>query len=83
MKKKTMHPHVRPKPIMEPHHRKPKSKGGTKRPANISKVRQTQHRAWHTLFANYSPAEIVAIINAIWLDPDFYLILRYTKGRKP
>ena len=80
--KAAMIPHVRKSPIMEKHHRLPRSLGGGKSISNISVVKQTEHRAWHTLFGNKTPEEIASIINAVWLDPDFYFIVRYTNGRK-
>jgi hypothetical protein len=57
------------------HHRKPLSLGGTSKAINLSHVRVSHHLAWHVLFENKTPIEIAAIINTVWLDPDFYLVV--------
>lgn len=59
---------------MSRHHRKPRSTGGTDDAENISVITRTQHEAWHTLFANYSPERIAEIINTIFLDPAFEFV---------
>lgn len=56
------------------HHRRPRSLGGSNKPENLSTVSKSQHRAWHTLFWNLPPAGIVAVINALWLDPEWKLL---------
>ncbi|MEK7647195.1 MAG: hypothetical protein AAB378_02350 [Patescibacteria group bacterium] len=53
------------------HHRRPKSLGGGGHSWNISVVEQEEHAAWHILFSNMTPEEIVAEINAVWLDRAF------------
>ncbi|MBI5046026.1 MAG: hypothetical protein HZC14_03465 [Candidatus Niyogibacteria bacterium] len=53
------------------HHRRPKSLGGSGHAWNISEVEQEEHAAWHILFSNMIPEEIVAEINAMWLDRAF------------
>lgn len=57
------------------HHRKPRSLGGTRQKGNMSKVSSSKHEAWHTLFQNYTPEKIAQIINDVWLDPDFKLVV--------
>lgn len=57
------------KSILTQHHRKPRSKGGTNNPKNISMVEQHQHEYWHALFSNMDAEEIAELINNIWLDP--------------
>lgn len=56
------------------HHRKPRSKGGTDHPSNISHVKRKFHEAWHLMFADKSPLEIAELINEIWLDPEYYFM---------
>jgi hypothetical protein len=56
------------------HHRKPKSLGGSNERDNISYVTQTEHRAWHKLFSNYTPYQIANIINIIWIDTEYTLV---------
>lgn len=58
------------------HHRRPKSLGGTDSAQNCSWVQPSQHKAWHRLFDNCPPDSIAHIINAIWLDPSYELVVR-------
>lgn len=58
------------------HHRKPRSIGGKSDKRNLSCVLVTQHRAWHTLFANCEPDVIARIITETWLDPDYEMVAR-------
>jgi hypothetical protein len=62
-------------PKQDVHHRKPRSLGGDDSPRNLSYVSRTRHNAWHTLFANWSPTQIARHINAMWLDPDYRLVV--------
>lgn len=59
---------------MSRHHRRPRSNGGSNHPNNISMVKLNQHRAYHTLFANYNPYVIAEILNDVWIDPEYVLI---------
>ena len=75
---KTLTSHVREKPIMSTHHRIPVAQGGRGGPT--IRVTKKQHDAWHHLFdGTLSPHDIASIINAIWLDPDFYFVVRRFK----
>lgn len=56
------------------HHRKPRSIGGTNEPRNISHVPRNKHEAYHLLFSNCTASQIADILNAYWLDPDFFLV---------
>lgn len=58
------------------HHRKPRSLGGKDVERNVSHVSVAKHRAWHTLFRNYTPEQIVKIVNDTWLDPDYLFFLK-------
>ena len=68
------------------HHRKPRSLGGKRfvnRHKNISLVSVTLHRAWHALFLNLSAQEICAIINEVWLNPEYKFVCeRREKGKR-
>lgn len=64
------------KHTMTRHHKKCRSNGGTDDWSNLSYVPQIQHRAWHTLFKNDKPEEIVRQINSMWLDPAYELVLK-------
>jgi hypothetical protein len=57
------------------HHRRPRSKGGSDAPENISKVSSKEHRAWHIMFNNMSPTQIAQKINDVWLDPRFKFVV--------
>lgn len=66
---------ARKKPkIYDRHHRKPRSRGGSNDERNISIVEQNQHRAYHCLFHNMLPEEVVKVLNRYWIDPDYMLI---------
>jgi hypothetical protein len=57
------------------HHRKPTSIGGSKHnKKNHSKVTRIQHRAWHTLFSNFTAQTIAGIINEKWVDPAYKFV---------
>lgn len=49
--------------ISEEHHRRPRSLGGVTTSANISYVRNTPHRHYHTLFGNMNAIQIAEWIN--------------------
>lgn len=55
------------------HHRKPRSKGGTDHPENISQVKRKFHEAYHLLFADKSPQQVATILTDIWIDPAWEL----------
>lgn len=57
------------------HHRKCKSNGGTRIKRNISKVKPTEHKAFHILFSNKDTYGIAEILNETWIDPDYKLIV--------
>lgn len=61
------------------HHRKPRSLGGQNTPENISNVDEVQHRAWHTLFINWTPYKICKRINQKWLDPEYKFVVIKTE----
>lgn len=58
------------------HHRMPKSKGGEDDYNNISIVPKHYHRAFHLLFSNGTPYEVANILNAVWISPDYELVVR-------
>lgn len=61
---------------MSIHHRQPVSQGGNNHPDNLVKVRARHHECWHTLFQSYTPKRIAEIINEIWLDKRFVLVVK-------
>lgn len=66
---------ARQKPkVYDRHHRRPRSRGGSNDPSNISIVEQNQHRAYHCLFQNMLPDEVAKVLNKTWIDPEWILI---------
>lgn len=63
------------------HHRKPRSAKGDNDPSNISSVRIKDHIAYHRLFGPGLPQVVADILNEIWIDPNYMLVVR--KRRKP
>lgn len=59
---------------IDKHHRLPRSRGGSNRNSNISLVRKDLHVAYHRLFGNATPDEIVEILNRVWIDPAYKLV---------
>ena len=72
----------RKKPIIERHHRRPRSRGGTNHHRNISHVRQGEHRAFHQLFGAMLPDEVASLLTDVWIDPDFYMVALPRKRKK-
>jgi len=58
------------------HHRKPRCMGGLGNSRNISNVRTDMHRAYHKLFGHGDPFVIIRILNEIWIDPEYELVVR-------
>lgn len=73
---------MRKKPIIERHHRRPQSRGGTNHHSNISHVRQGEHRAFHQLFGNMLADEVAAMLTDTWIDSDYYLVAIPRKRKK-
>ena len=61
------------------HHRKPVSLGGDDRNENISLISAKDHQSWHQLFSNLTARDIADKINTTFLDPDYRLIVVWTK----
>ena len=55
------------------HHRKPESLGGRNNKGNLSFVPHFRHKAWHTLFYNYSVTKILALFQ------DYYGVFNNNK----
>lgn len=66
------------------HHKKCRSRGGKRYVNghnNIVRVAVNKHRFWHGLFENLPAQEICAIINEIWLDPEYkFICVKREKG---
>lgn len=51
------------------HHIVPSSRGGLSNDANIKRVPEKQHQAFHLVFANLTPAEIYEYLDECWFNP--------------
>jgi len=60
-KKKPKHRH-----IYDIHHIIPRSKGGTSEPDNLIRVSRKKHEAYHQLFSNKTPDEIIRYLKEFW-----------------
>lgn len=61
------------------HHRKMRTNGGTNDPKNMSVVPHNKHVAFHILFGDKTTQQIADVLNEIWIDPDFELIVKPRK----
>lgn len=49
------------------HHIWPKSRGGTARPSNISRIDSEKHKYYHAMFSNQTPPEIIeTLVKDYW-----------------
>ena len=59
------------------HHRKPKSRGGSNSPENISRVPIRLHHAYNELFGSNPLAhEVARTLSTTWIDPAYDIIVR-------
>ena len=65
------------------HHRRCRSNGGSDNPENLSYVTEKKHQAWHLLFSNKTPAQIVQLLNDVWLPPDIKLFITKISKNEP
>jgi len=47
------------------HHILPKSRGGQKTKGNIKRIPEKKHQAYHTLFSNLTPDEVIQYLNEV------------------
>lgn len=57
------------------HHRRPRSRGGKNNEENLVRVNAKQHDSWHRLFSNLNPFYIAKIINNIWIDYRYGMVV--------
>ena len=65
------------------HHRKARSLNGSDHPNNISWVPANKHRAFHLLFGAGEVHEIVGILNNVWLDPAWEVVVQPRMNGQP
>lgn len=58
------------------HHRRCRSNGGLTTKENVTQVLESHHRAFHLLFLNKDTYEIARILNEIWIDPRYILVVK-------
>ncbi len=65
----------------EPHHRRPRSLGGSDSPKNVSYVTPPLHESWHTLFGNMNIYQICNYLNSIHYKPEnLYVVCEFING---
>jgi hypothetical protein len=63
------------------HHRRPRSIGGTSKPANISYLNEHPHRDWHTIVGNMNAYQICNLLNKLKYKPDdVILVCKFING---
>lgn len=70
--------------VKKPHHRRPRSLGGTDLLSNLYFVSPSLHRAWHLIFGNMNAYQICNYINGyIRYKPDnVYLVCDFINGHE-
>lgn len=65
------------------HHIIPRSRGGGDHPNNILEINPKTHEAWHCLFHNLLPEEVIVLIEALWVNENTGKIKRkFLAGQK-
>jgi len=59
-------PNKRPRRVIDHHHILPRSRGGNGDNGNVIAVSRDKHIAYHTLFGNKKPDEIVRYLKEFW-----------------
>lgn len=57
------------------HHRVPRCKNGSDEPRNISYIPNRLHTRYHALFGVMDPFEIAELLNSLFIDPDYELVV--------
>lgn len=67
--------------ITKDHHRRPRSIGGTSNPANISYVKEKNHKDWHTIVGNTNAFQTCNILNKLSYVPEnVMLVCKFING---
>lgn len=67
--------------LTEEHHRRARSIGGTKNPANVSYVKKKPHQSWHILFGNMNAFQICDHLNKIKFKPkNIKIVCKFING---
>jgi len=57
-------------PQKNDHHILPKSRGGEKNKLNLKRTPFNYHTAYHVLFDNLTPEEIIRYLQEVWFTPN-------------
>lgn len=55
--------------LLTDHHITPKSRGGSKDNGNLKRVPEKRHVAYHALFFNLTPDEVIQYLKEVWFNP--------------
>lgn len=64
------------------HHRRPRSIGGKEIESNISYVKITDHKHWHTLFGNMNAYQICNQLNVLQIEKNRTVICKFINGQE-
>jgi len=64
-------------PQKDRHHITPRSRGGTNGKQNLKRVPFNAHTAYHLLFINLTPDEVIRYLNEVWFNPSKAFIRPY------
>lgn len=71
--------------ILKPHHRRPRSLGGSNSSYNKSWVEEDLHNAWHVIFGNMNAYQIANHINSFgvpYKPENVYVFSRFINGEE-
>jgi hypothetical protein len=64
------------------HHIVPTSRGGEDLPENKISLNPKIHSAWHTLFGNLLPEEVITLIGHRWTTKEGRINKKFLRGKK-
>lgn len=64
------------------HHLIPRSRGGPTKRENLLEVPQRIHQAWHYLFGNMTPEQVILYIATHWSPADYFDEIQLGHGRQ-
>src|SRR5258705_9408029 len=66
---------------LPPHHLVPKSRGGKSDPHNLRRIPRRLHQAWHRIFQNMTPEEVITHVVQYWTPPGYFEEVTLRNGR--
>lgn len=64
------------------HHLVPRSQGGQTTPANLLEVPEKVHQAWHYLFGNRTPEQVMGYIATHWVPAGYFDLIVLRQGSR-